>query len=193
MLETLTHNAVVEHRFPDAAYYLHLLSTERLGLACQSGPPSAAQLREYEASRRTAEQYFAYASVQKYTDEPFTALTPDTVFNIARYLLSWLLRDEAPFGISKTYCLFALAKQSKSLRANKLARFALEKLAQYRVPVTWQDQVDLFALSIRSRPPVDSEELLPSCFRCQTPKPMGGMGGGPSGGYGGCTLNSPRS
>ena len=31
MLETLTHNAVVEHRFPDAAYYLHLLSTERRG------------------------------------------------------------------------------------------------------------------------------------------------------------------
>ena len=79
MLETLTHNAVVEHRFPDAAYYLHLLSTERLGFACRSGPPSAAQLREYEASRRTAEQYYAYASVQKYTDEPFTALTPDTV------------------------------------------------------------------------------------------------------------------
>ena len=141
MLETLTHNAVVEHRFPDAAYYLHLLSTERLGLACQSGPPSAAQLREYEASRRTAEQYFAYASVQKYTDEPFTALTPDTVFNIARYLLSWLLRDEAPFGISKTYCLFALAKQSKSLRANKLARFALEKLTQFKVPNGWQEQV----------------------------------------------------
>jgi hypothetical protein len=141
MLETLTHNAVVEHRFPDAAYYLHLLSTERLGLACHSGPPSAAQLREYEASRRTAEQYFAYASVQKYTDEPFTALTPDTVFNIARYLLSWLLRDEAPFGISKTYCLFALAKQSKTLRANKLARFALEKLTQFKVPSGWQEQV----------------------------------------------------
>ena len=79
MLETLTHNAVVEHRFPDAAYYLHLLATERLGFACRAGPPSAAQLREYEASRRTAEQYYAYASVQKYTDEPFTALTPDTV------------------------------------------------------------------------------------------------------------------
>ena len=44
MLETLTHNAVVEHRFPDAAYYLHLLASERLGFACRAGPPSAAQL-----------------------------------------------------------------------------------------------------------------------------------------------------
>ena len=231
MLETLTHNAVVEHRFPDAAYYLHLLSTERLGLACQSGPPSAAQLREYEASRRTAEQYFAYASVQKYTDEPFTALTADTVFNIARYLLSWLLRDEAPFGISKTYCLFALAKQAKSLRANKLARFALEKLTQFKVPNGWQEQVgstpaatlaltrltsiltitlaflltlaltpiftapsgprhhpppppplqvDVFALSIRGRPFTDAEELMPSCFRCQTTNPLLNQNGDPA-------------
>ena len=44
MLETLTHNAVVEHRFPDAAHYLHLLASERLGFACRAGPPSAAQL-----------------------------------------------------------------------------------------------------------------------------------------------------
>ena len=131
-------------------------------------------------SRRTAERYYAYASVQKYTDEPFTALTPDTasspnpnpnpnpkpdptpdpapltltltltqVFNIARYLLAGLLRAEAPFGISKTYCLFALAKQSKALRANKLARFALEKLSQCKVPTSWQAQVDVFALSVR--------------------------------------------
>ena len=152
-----------------------------------------------------ADQYYAYQSIHKYTDDPFTALSSDTVFCIARYLLSWLLKDEAhltppsdpsspspshrrasplrssqvPFGISKAYCIYALAKQSKALGANKLARFALEKLAQYRVPVPWQDQVDLFALSIRSRPPVDSEELLPSCFRCQTINPLLNQGDDP--------------
>ena len=35
MLETLTHNAVVEHRFPDAAFYLHLLATERRASLCR--------------------------------------------------------------------------------------------------------------------------------------------------------------
>ena len=172
MLSTLTHNAVVEHRFHDAAHYLHLLSVEKLRVAGEKAPPTAAALRDFEASRRTAEQYYAYASVQKYTDEPFTALTPEAVFNISRYLLSWLLRDEAPFGISKTYCIFALAKQAKALQANKLARFALEKLTQYKVPSSWQEQVDLFALAIRSRPFTDAEELLPSCFRCQTTNPL---------------------
>ena len=37
-------------------------------------------------------RYFAYNSVHKYTDDPFTALSSDTVFCIARYLLSWLLK-----------------------------------------------------------------------------------------------------
>lgn len=33
-------------------------------------------------------------------------------------------------------------------------------------------QVDMFALSIRSRPFTDAEELLPSCFRCQAINPL---------------------
>ena len=141
--------------------------------------PTTEALRDFERLRRTAGQYYGYHSIHKYTDEPFTALTPDAVFNTSRFLLSSLLKEESPYGLSKAYCLFALAKQSKALGANKLARFALEKLAQYRVPVPWQDQVDLFALSIRSRPPVDSEELLPSCFRCQTINPLLNQGDDP--------------
>jgi len=38
--------------------------------------------------------------------------------------------------------LLPLRLQAKTLNANKLARFALEKLAQYKVPVAWQEQVD---------------------------------------------------
>merc|ERR1719446_617848 len=108
---------------------------------------------------------------------PPSGSTPDTVFNISRFLLSNLLKEEAPFGISKTYCIFALAKQAKALGANKLARFALEKLSQYKVPLTWQEQVDVFALSISSRPFNDADELLPSCFRCQTVNPLLNQGG----------------
>lgn len=122
--------------------------------------------------RRMADQYYSYQSIHKYTDEPFTALTPDTVFNISRFLLSWLIKDEAPYGISKAYCIFAMAKQAKTLGANKLARFALEKLSLYKVPLSWQEQVDMFALSIRSRAFNDADELLPSCFRCQTINPL---------------------
>ena len=90
------------------------------------------------------------------------------MFNTSRFLLSSLLKEESPYGLSKAYCLFALAKQSKALGANKLARFALEKLGSFKVPSSWQEQVDLSSLAIRSRPNTDADELQPSCFRCQT-------------------------
>ena len=170
LLRTLTHNAVLEHRYHDAGMNLWNLAKETLATAPDRVPPET--MKEFERCRRTSEQYYAYHSIHKYTDEPFTALTPDTVFNISRALLSQLLREAAPYGVSKAYCLFALAKQSKNLGANKLARFALERLQTFKVPIAWQEQVDLFALTIRSRPPTDDEELLPSCFRCQTINPL---------------------
>jgi len=170
LLRTLTHNAVLEHRYEAAGHYLWLLAKESLVAAGER--PSAQALDDFFRQRRTADQYFSYQSIHKYTDEPFTALTPDTVFNISRFLLSWPLKDEAPYGVSKAYCIFAMAKQAKTLGANKLARFALEKLTQYKVPLAWQEQVDVFALSIRSRAFTDADELLPSCFRCQTINPL---------------------
>ena len=184
MLQTLTHNAVLERRFDAAGHSLWLLARESLAHAEARGgdelrgrtlpDETVAQFWRYRAM---ADQYYAYHSIHKFTDDPFTALSADTVFSIARYLLSWLLKEEAPFGISKTYCIFALAKQSKALGANKLARFALEKLSQYRVPAAWQEQVDLFSLSMRARPFSDADELLPACFRCQTINPLLNQGG----------------
>jgi len=170
LLRTLTHNAVLEHRYEAAGKYLWLLARETL--VCAGERPSHADLDAFFRARRTSDQYYAYQSIHKYTDEPFTALTPDTVFNISRFLLSWLLKDEAPYGLSKAYCIFAMAKQAKTLGANKLARFALEKLSLYKVPLAWQEQVDVFALSIRSRAFTDDDELSPSCFRCQTINPL---------------------
>ena len=49
---------------------------------------------------------------------------------------------------------------------------ALERLQTFKVPMAWQEQVDLFALTIRARPAHDDDELQPSCFRCQTINPL---------------------
>jgi intraflagellar transport protein 122 len=65
-----------------------------------------------------------------------------------------------------------LLDQARSLGADKLARLALEKLACFRVPPAWQEQLDLFALSVRARPFADAPELMPTCFRCQTSNPL---------------------
>ena len=95
LLRTLTHNAVLEHRYNDAGQYLWNLAKETLATAPENGRIPAATLKEFDKCRRTAEQYYAYHSIHKYTDEPFTALTPDTVFNISRATITAFARGGA--------------------------------------------------------------------------------------------------
>ena len=56
MLRTLTHNAVVQRRYHDAAHHLWLLASEQLGSYGDEMPPRAAQ-KEFERCRRTSDQY----------------------------------------------------------------------------------------------------------------------------------------
>eukprot|EP00435_Cladocopium_sp_Y103_P003925 s3979_g1.t1 len=82
------------------------------------------------------------------------------------------LLKEVPLGISRVYILYALAKQSQSLGAFKLARMAYDKLQVLRVPPTWQHQIDLACLSIRSKAYSDQDDLLPVCNWCMTTNPL---------------------
>jgi len=82
-----------------------------------------------------------------------------------------LLR-EVPLGISRVYILYALAKQAQSLGAFKLARMAYDKLQVLRVPSTWQHQIDLSCLAIRSKAYSDQDESLPVCNWCMTTNPL---------------------
>merc|ERR1719356_667353 len=82
-----------------------------------------------------------------------------------------LLR-EVPLGISRVYILYALAKQAQNLGAYKLARMAYDKLQVLRVPPTWQHQIDLSCLAIRSKAYSDQDDLLPVCNWCMTTNPL---------------------
>lgn len=42
-----------------------------------------------------------------------------------------------------------------------MARYAYDKLQQLRIPPSWSDQLDLAALSIRSKPFSDKDDLMP--------------------------------
>lgn len=53
--------------------------------------------------------------------------------------------------------LYALAKQSRNLGAFKLARFAFEKLQSLRIPLRFQESIDLGSITIRSKPFHDAE------------------------------------
>ena len=104
MLRQLTHNAVTENRYNDAGYYYWLLATEVLknlkspdsATAAQSKEDQEAIVRFYEYQEKS-EIYYAYHSIYRYTDEPFTSLLPDALFQTAQYILNHA-KEPIPHG-----------------------------------------------------------------------------------------------
>ncbi|XP_041319213.1 intraflagellar transport protein 122 homolog isoform X2 [Pyrgilauda ruficollis] len=171
VLEQLTHNAVLESRFSDAAYYYWMLSMQCLDIAQENEGQQTEMLQKFHHFQHLAEVYHVYHFIQRYTEEPFSFHLPETLFNISRFLLHSLTK-ETPLGISKVNTLLALAKQSKALGAYKLARHAYDKLQGLQIPDRFQKSVELGSLTIRSKPFHDSEELVPLCYRCSTNNPL---------------------
>ncbi|XP_063093832.1 intraflagellar transport protein 122 homolog isoform X2 [Cavia porcellus] len=189
VLEQLTHNAVVENRFSDAAYYYWMLSMQCLEIA-QDPTQKDAMLDKFHHFQHLAELYHGYHAIHRFTEEPFSSHLPETLFNISRFLLNSLTKDTPP-GISKVNTLYTLAKQSKALGAYKLAWYAYDKLQGLRIPAKFQKSIELGSLTIRSKPFHDSEmqmhqtvwgwtpslflthqELVPLCYRCSTNNPL---------------------
>eukprot|EP00455_Lapot_gusevi_P044462 TRINITY_DN5556_c0_g8_i1.p1 TRINITY_DN5556_c0_g8~~TRINITY_DN5556_c0_g8_i1.p1 ORF type:complete len:717 (+),score=248.02 TRINITY_DN5556_c0_g8_i1:1-2151(+) len=178
MLEQLTVNAVTENRYQDAGYYYWLLAQESLKMITAESPAQATaedkkHLQKFTEAYRKAELYYAYHTIFRFKEEPFTAVLPEVLFNTSQFLLNQLnSAPEIPYAISKVYILFALAKQAKALGAFKLAKKVIEKLSSLKVPNTWKDQIELFALTIRAKPFQDKDDLLPLCYRCSSPSPL---------------------
>lgn len=180
ILQQLTHNAVVEQRYQDAGYYYWLLAQENLKMVSElpegAGEEALSEVdhqyrqRFHEYSFK-AEMYYAYHFIYQYVDEPFTSMMPESLFNVARFLINSIVTEQ-PFRISRVYILYTLAKQGKSLGAFKLARFAFEKLWELKLPTAWTDQIDLAVMTIQSKPYSDKEDLLPACYRCSSSNPL---------------------
>jgi hypothetical protein len=88
VLQALAHNAVLERRYADAGLQLWRLAsatllrqTSQLKDGAEMGPARDA----FDKARRKADFYFAYSSIYKYTDEPFTALTPEVSVGLVRW------------------------------------------------------------------------------------------------------------
>eukprot|EP00041_Stephanoeca_diplocostata_P034387 m.1171057 g.1171057 ORF g.1171057 m.1171057 type:complete len:1193 (+) comp24511_c0_seq1:191-3769(+) len=168
VLKVLTHNATVEHRFGDAAYYFWQLSISVLTEMCRAFEAGEeveeAQLHLFNDFQHRADVYYAYESIHKYIHEPFTSHIPDSLFNIARYLLHCV--DTSGFlGVSKVAILYAVAKQSRNMGAYKLARQAYKELQSMKVPASFREELDRGALTIQAKPPTDAEDIVPLQYR----------------------------
>ncbi|GAB1599701.1 intraflagellar transport protein 122 homolog [Argonauta hians] len=167
VLEQLAFNAVKRNRFCDAGFYFWKLSFQCLDVARDYPEQQEEMLTKFHDYQRKAEMYYIYHNIHTYVEEPFTSHMPLTMFNMSCYL--WhLLLTESPLGISKVYTLYVLAKQSRQLKAYKLARFAYDKLQEMRIPSNLQESISLGSLMIRSKSFHDLEDLQPICYRCST-------------------------
>jgi len=178
LMEQLTDNAVKEGRFKDAAYYYWLLGMECLRTIEMSEESKTKEnikqkaIGNYNKYNKMSNLYSAYQHIYSFTTDPFTNLQPEMLFQVARYILNTMSSEEAPYGISRVFTLYTLAKQAKLLGAYKLARFAYERLNSLRVPPAWQDQLDLDMLTVQAKPVRDTPELLPVCYRCGSTNPL---------------------
>ncbi|MEW5316653.1 MAG: hypothetical protein WDW38_008010 [Sanguina aurantia] len=176
ILEQLTHNAALENRFSDAAFYYYQLAVE--ALKDIKSPPNAMSTADRKLLDRfselydRAEIYYGYDIIHKGIVSPFPTTQPYTLFNVARFLLMRTLNREPLLGVSLVNVVYTLAKESMSMGAFKLARFAYNKLQTLVLPAEWQAEVDLQSILVRSKPFSDKEELLPVCWRCSTSNPL---------------------
>ncbi|SPQ96247.1 unnamed protein product (mitochondrion) [Plasmodiophora brassicae] len=165
MLTQLTSNALNEKRFTDAAYYFRQTAIENL----LSHPP---QMADFEANHNSSVIYYAYDNVHRFASEPFTTLSPETIFFSAVFVLNMQgLHADAegtrPF-ISHYVLLSTVAKMAVRLEAYKLARQCYDLLRTLKVPDAQREAIDLATLLVRAKPFADRADLLPVCYRCST-------------------------
>eukprot|EP00040_Diaphanoeca_grandis_P002902 m.23057 g.23057 ORF g.23057 m.23057 type:complete len:1216 (-) comp14047_c1_seq1:211-3858(-) len=176
VLQVLTHNAVVESRYDDAAYYFWQLSMSVLDdmthqaeeEADGNGVVDPALEKKFADYQLRANVYYAYDAIHRFTMYPFTDHAAETLFAMARFL-SHIPEVKTYLGISQVTILYTLAKKGEeNLAAFKTARYAYEQLLALKVPPNLRERVDLGAVNIRSKPFADDAELLPVCYRCST-------------------------
>eukprot|EP01018_Ginkgo_biloba_P026099 Gb_02614 [translate_table: standard] len=130
--------------------------------------------KEFAMLKQRAEIYYAYSFIDQSINEPFRITRPETLFNIARYLLCCLPNPPPP-GISLVNILVTLAKHGEQLGCYKIARHAYGRLQGLHVPASWSDKLDIATLAIRAKAAIDNTSLQlesPLCYCCSSPLPL---------------------
>ncbi|KRX19215.1 Intraflagellar transport protein -like protein [Trichinella nelsoni] len=177
VLVNLADVAIDENRFKDASYFYWLLSMQYLSSVNANQTNEDLTLKQFYKYQQFADLYYIYDFIYKYTEEPFTFLSADTLFNVARCLLNSLQLCH-PKKISKIKILYTLAKQAKQLGAFRLGRIVCDQLGHLNQPPSMQTEVDLLTLSLKAKPFQDPEDLLPVCYVCSMGNPILSRDGG---------------
>ncbi|POI35815.1 hypothetical protein CIB84_000431, partial [Bambusicola thoracicus] len=107
VLEQLTHNAVVESRFNDAAYYYWMLSMQCLDIAQENEEQKTEMLQKFHHFQQLAEVYHVYHYIQRYTSRALGA------YKLARHAYDKLQGLQIPARFQKSIELGSLTIRSK--------------------------------------------------------------------------------
>ncbi|KAL2613280.1 hypothetical protein R1flu_024972 [Riccia fluitans] len=179
LLQNLTDSAVKERRFKAASHTCWTLAAEIMEDVAKGTRDDRRQeqqriLDSYHYIER-AEIYYAYSFIHQFRSDPFRTSTPESLFNIARFLTA-RIRSQPPQGISLVNILMTLAKQAEELGCYKVARHAYGLLQGYRIPPNWVKKVELATMRVRGRAGSQHDGLLrldiPFCYCCSSPFPL---------------------
>lgn len=151
VLKQLCNASIKQESYDDAAYYYHALSKE--------------SNTEKERNNDLAMMYHAYIQIHKYIVDPFTFSLPESLMNASIFLIT-KSNSNMPRGISRFYILYALAKMSRTLGYMKLSQWAFERLMALKIPLEWEDRIELGNLLARGR---SGLEWSNPCFLCNAP------------------------
>lgn len=169
-VEALVRNAVIEGRFQDASYYCWVLAVDAFRKIGSNDTNNGDYEGEYRCLSTLADVYGAFQHIHAYAQEPFTALSPLTLFQVARFVLNTLGSGEPPFGISKVATLYTITKQAQALGARTFARFCYARLLTLHLPPSWRDALEVDMLHLQAAELGDEgreeSELHPVCYQC---------------------------
>ena len=170
LVEALVRNAVIEGRFQDASYYCWVLAVDAFHRVDSNNTNDGDCEGEYHSLSTLADVYGAFQHIHAYTQEPFTALSPLTLFQAARFVLNTLGSGEPPFGISKVATLYTITKQAQALGARTFARFCYARLLTLHLPPSWRNALEMDMLHLQAAELGDEgreeNELHPVCYQC---------------------------
>ncbi|KAJ3121339.1 hypothetical protein HK098_003779, partial [Nowakowskiella sp. JEL0407] len=182
VLEQLLRNSVSEQRFDDAGYYYWLKAQEFYESLPDDKPTEELTVVEkkflkfYYECIEFAEIYYAYHHIQRYLDQPFTTHLPESLWNMARFVLSSLTNLESttrtrkntnsipPPGISKV----RIQIRSTRIRENPKTCYPFKRIINFYTSTSseWPDLIEIGALTIRSKPFSDKDDLAVPCYAC---------------------------
>lgn len=192
LLNKLIDNAVYEKRYKDASFLFISYTNDALNNIkdflvelTKLIKEDSYKLKEFKDANEFANLFNAYDYVYKYVEEPFSSdllsIDDNGLFNASIYLVNKITNYKAYNqqikALAPAYVYFALGMFAKQFSAFKTARIAFEKLSNLIFPLSWSDKIDKEILEIRTKPYVDKDNLLNTCFNCMHSNPLINLNG----------------